>query len=346
MNVTAAGAEMIGWKAGEKVVPGGGTKLRAMGMASQTWGGGGGPPAYAWVRINADGSAEVMTGSQDIGTGTRTVFAQIAAEELGLEPGRITVHMGKTVRGPYAPVSWGSMTISSVGPAIRDAAIDARKQLYDLLTGFVSVTAEKISIRDGSIYVQGEDKPRMKVSDMANQIGLFTILGKGSRWPNRQGVELRTFGAQFADVEVDTLTGEVNVIKVVTVHDCGRVINPLGGANQSEGAVVQGIGYGVTEQGVIDRRTGVVLTSNLHDYKVLTSMDVPEIGPSFIDAPDDQANSLGAKGLGEPAMIPTAPAIANAVARAIGVRFMSLPITRDKVLEALSKKTAEQGGQK
>ena len=246
------GAEMIGWKPGQKIVNRTGSRVRAMGMASQTWGGGGGSPAYAWVRLNADGTAEVITGSQDIGTGVRTVFAQIAAEELGIDPEKIVVQIGETEKGPYAPVSWGSMTVSSVGPAVREAAADARRQLYDVIAGFLGVDAGQVSIEEGNINVKGEDKPRMKVAELAARLGQFTILGKGSRGPNRDGVEVRTFGAQFADVEVDTSTGEVTVVKMVSVHDCGRVINPMGGANQVEGALIQGIGYGITEQRVID----------------------------------------------------------------------------------------------
>jgi xanthine dehydrogenase YagR molybdenum-binding subunit len=338
------GAEMIGWQTVGETVRRHGNKVRATGMASLMWGGGGGPPAYAWVRINSDGSAEVITGSQDIGTGTRTVFAQIAAEELGIELERVSVHVGETSKGPYAPVSWGSMTISAVGPAIREAAADARRQLHDIIAGFLSVAAESVSVKGGSVHIQGEEKPRMKVSQLTDQLGQFTILGKGSRWTNQTGAEVRTFGAQFADVEVDTTTGEVTVLKVVSVHDCGRVMNPMGGANQVEGALVQGIGYGIMEERVIDQCYGVVLTPDLHDYKVLTSMDVPDIGHAFIDKPDDLANNLSAKGLGEPAMIATAPAIANAIARATGVRFLSLPITRPKILEALGRKVGTEGG--
>ena len=129
-------------------------------MASQTWGGGGGPPAFAWVKLNSDGTAEVITGSQDIGTGTRTVFAQIAAEELGLEPDQIVVRIGDTAHAPYDPVSWGSMTVSSVGPAVRQAAIDARKQLNEIIGGFLNVPADKVLVKQGKIYFAGEEKPR------------------------------------------------------------------------------------------------------------------------------------------------------------------------------------------
>jgi CO/xanthine dehydrogenase Mo-binding subunit len=329
------GAELIGWKAGQISKGREGIIHRGMGMASQIWGGGGGPPAYAWVRLNSDGTVEVITGSQDIGTGTRTVFAQIAAEELGLKPEEVIVRIGDTARGPYDPVSWGSMTVSSVGPAVRQAAIDARNQLYEVVGGILGIPPEHVSIKSGSVYVKDESKARTSTSELFEQLGEFTILGKGARGPNRADSALRTFGAQFADVEVNTLTGKVTVNKLITVHDVGRVMNHLGASNQVEGAVIQGIGYALTEERVIDPASGIVLNPSLEDYMVPTALDFNEIGFDFIDEPDLIANNLGAKGLGEPALIPTAPAIANAITNATGIRFLSLPITRDKILNAL-----------
>ena len=328
------GAAMIGWNGG---VEARGNRRRAMGMASQTWGGGGGPPAYAWVRLNHDGSAEVITGSQDVGTGTRTVFAQIAAEELFLDAGKVKVQIGDTENGPYDPVSWGSMTVSSVGPAVRQAAADARKQLLEVAAGLIKVSAAKVELARDGIHVSGEKKPRLKIQDIAGQVGEFTIMGRGARGPNKPGVEVRTFGAQFAEVEVDTLTGAIDVLRVVTVQDFGRVINPLGAKSQVEGAVIQGLGFALTERKVIDPASGIVLNSNMEDHGVPTALDYGEIGHVFIDRPDDAANNLGAKGLGEPALIPTAPAVANALSRALGVRFLSLPLTREKVLSAIAK---------
>ena len=305
-------------------------------MASLTWGGGGGPPAYAWVRINSDGSVEVITGSQDIGTGTRTVMAQIAADEFGLRTEQIHVRLGDTSSGPYDPVSWGSMTVSSVGPAVREAAIDARNQLRDISSGLLGIPVEKLEIRDGGVYLQGETQPRKMIGEITSEIGVLTILGKGAREPNHEDVELRTFGAQFANVEVNTRTGEVKVLKMVTVHDFGRVVNPLNAIGIVEGAAIQGIGYALTEERIIDRSSGVVLNANMEDYLLPTALDFQEIDYSFINQPDNLANSLGAKGLGEPALIPTAPAIANAIQQAIGVRFTTLPVSRDKILEGIA----------
>jgi xanthine dehydrogenase YagR molybdenum-binding subunit len=150
-------------------------------------------------------------------------------------------------------------------------------------------------------------------------------------------LNVNTFGVQFAEVEVDIDRGEVKVKRIVAVHDSGRVINPLTFSSQIEGGVLQGTGFGLMEQRIVDRRNGAVLNGDLENYKILTSADVPEIVVESIDRPDTQANNLGSRGVGEPPIIPTAPAIANAIADALGIRFRELPITRDKILEISEK---------
>ena len=153
--------------------------------------------------------------------------------------------------------------------------------------------------------------------------------------PN-DAVSLKTFGAQFAEVEVDTRTGDVQVLHIVAVHDIGRIVNPLTAASQVEGGVIQGLGFALTEERILDRPTGRVLNGNLEGYKVPTIRDVPKITVRFIDAPDRRANNLGSKGLGEPPIIPTAAAVANAVANAIGVPVRTTPMTPARVLAALA----------
>jgi xanthine dehydrogenase YagR molybdenum-binding subunit len=328
------GGQMSGWNTGVTSTDG---KRRAMGMASQTWGGGGGPPAYAWVMLTHDGSVQVVTGSQDVGTGTRTVFAQIAAEELAVDPSKVRVQIGDTQAGPYDPVSWGSMTVSSVGPAVRQAAVDVKHQLLEVAADYLKVPVASLELARDGIHIKGEGAPQLTVASLSEQIGEFTIMGKGARGPNKPNLEVRTFGAQFADVEVDMHSGAVKIHNIVTVHDFGRVINPLGAKSQAEGATIQGIGYALTEQKVVDPATGIILNPNMEDHGVPTMMDFESIGHAFIDKPDNAANNLGAKGLGEPALIPTAPAIANALSRALGVKFLSLPLTREKILAGIAK---------
>ena len=327
------GADLIGWRHRKPDgVRGGAThRRRGYGMASQLWGGSGLPPAYATVHLNPDGTAVLRCGTQDIGTGTRTVLAQIAAEELGLELGDIRVELGDT-NSQYAPISAGSLTVASVGPAVRLAARDARVQLLGAASGLLEVPAAELRVERGAIVSKGRRTP---LAEVLGQVDNYTVIGKGSRFPNPEGVSLKTFGAHFAQVEVDTRTGEVFVEHIVAVHDIGRVINPVTAASQVEGGVIQGLGFVLSEERVVDRPTGRVLNGNLEGYKIPTVRDVPKITVRFVDDPDTKANNLGAKGLGEPPIIPLPAAVANAVANAIGVRVRTAPITRRRVLEAL-----------
>jgi CO/xanthine dehydrogenase Mo-binding subunit len=178
----------------------------------------------------------------------------------------------------------------------------------------------------------------MAVEEMLSDLGNFMIIGRGGRSPNPEAVNVNTFGAQFAEVEIDNETGEVRVKRIVAVHESGRVINPLTISSQIEGGVLQGVGFGLMEQRVVDRATGIVINDELENYKIPTHMDVPDIVTEMVDRPDAQANNLGSKGVGEPPIIPTAPAIANAIADALGIRIKELPITREKILKALGER--------
>jgi xanthine dehydrogenase YagR molybdenum-binding subunit len=307
---------------------------RGVGMASQVWGGGGGPPAYAILRLNGDGSADVLAGTQDLGTGTRTVLAQIAAEALGARLSDVRVILGDTERTPYAENSWGSLTVASVGPAVRMAAEDARAQLLDAAGGLLDADASALRARDGVIRAERGGRS-ITIAEVAAALGSVMIIGRGSRGPNPDGLSLSTFGAQFAEVEVDTETGVVRVLRIVAAHDSGRVINPLLAGSQLEGGILQGLGYALFEERVMDRALGLSLNPTLHDYKIPTMRDVPRIDAFCIDVADARANHTGAKGLGEPPIIPTAPAIANAVANALGVEVNELPLTPWRVLAAL-----------
>jgi xanthine dehydrogenase YagR molybdenum-binding subunit len=329
------GAEKIDWEKRNKK-PGDKKTLicQGIGMASQIWGGGGGPPAYAIIKINQDSTANLLTGSQDIGTGSKTVFVQIAAEELGISPKDITITLGDTETTPYAPRSSGSRTIPSVGPAVRSAAADAKRQLLDLAGSILDLKAEDLAIREGEIYLKKNPTQKVPLKEITRKMGNNMIIGMGSRGPNPPQASINVFGAQFAQVEVNTATGEIRVLKVVSVHDVGRVINPMTLNNQIEGGIIQGMGYGLMEEVIWDKGTGIMLTPNLHAYKLPTILDMPEIVPGAAEG-SDPANNIGAKGIGEPPKIPTAPAIANAIYNAIGVRIKELPITPDKVLRIL-----------
>src|SRR5262249_41280065 len=275
-----------------------------VGMASQIWFGAGGPPSYAWVRVGSDGRATVITAMQDIGTGTRTAMAQIAAEELGLPVDRIQVALGDSSRGPYASISAGSSTIPSMGPAVRAAAHDASRQIIEIAAQRYHREERVLSLKGGKVV--SADGGSWPIEEVTGLLEDAQILGKGARGPNPTGMRVLTFGVQVAEVAVDVETGEVRVDKVVAIHDVGRVINPLGASSQVEGGVIQGLGHTLSEQRLLDPATGAVLNQTLDAYKMPTFADVPEIVTDLVDVPDEHLTNLGAKGLGEPPIIPTA----------------------------------------
>ena len=306
---------------------------RGVGLASQIWFGGGGPPSYAWVRVGSDGRVTVVTAMQDIGTGTRTAMAQIAAEELGVPLERVRVELGDSARGPYASISAGSSTTPSMGPAVRAAAADAARQIVEIAAQRYDLEQRVLSLKDGNVVsANGGSWPLEEVTGLLED---GQILGKGARGPNPTGMRVLTFGVQVAEVAVDVETGEIQVERVAAIHDVGRIINPLGARSQMEGGIIQAVGYALTEQRIDDPATGIPLTRTLDAYKVPTIADVPEIVAEFIDVPDEHLTNLGSKGLGEPPIIPTAAAIANAIRDATGADVHSLPITREEMLRAL-----------
>ena len=316
------------------------TWKHGVGLASQIWYGGGGPPSYAWVRVTSDARATVVTAMQDIGTGSRTAMAQIAAEQLGLPLDHVTVELGDTARGPYATLSAGSSTIPSMGPAVRAAAGDAAGQILELAAQRWHREVRTLSLKGGNVVCS--DGGTWPIADLLDLLGSAQILGSGARGPNPTGMRVLTFGVQVAEVAVDVETGEVRVDRIAAIHDVGRIINPLGARSQVEGGIVQAIGHTLSEQRLIDPGSGAVLTQTLDAYKLPTIADVPEIVCEFIDEPDAHLTNLGAKGLGEPPIIPTAAAIANAIRDATGADVRKLPITREEMLAALERARARE----
>ena len=313
---------------------------RGIGMTSVAWGAGGGPPAYASVRINPDGTVDVLTGSQDLGTGARTVLAQIAAEALGADVADVRTVLGDTERLPYTGNSWGSQTTASVGPAVRMAAEDARAKLFDAAAQLLDAPADELEARGSVVRVShpGAQSPKqMTFAEIGEQLGDVMIIGNGMRGPNPEKTALFAFAAQFAEVEVDVETGRVRVLRFVSAHDSGRIINPRLAESQLEGGILQGIGYALFEERALDGPLGLPLNPTMHDYKVPTMADVPAIDAFFVPGSDTVANHTGAKGVGEPPIIGVAPAIANAVYDAIGVEITELPLTPWRVVSALAR---------
>jgi xanthine dehydrogenase YagR molybdenum-binding subunit len=303
---------------------------RGRGMAAASWGVGGGPPAQATVLVQADGTLSVVAGTQDLGTGTKTVLAQVAAEEFGVPLDRVRVTIGDTGVSAYTPASWGSMTVPSMAPAVRLAAADARRQVEELIRS----TAGKP--RRGRPVITPDSLALLRKT-----LGDFTVVGRGSRWPNPAGKRVAAFAAQWVEVAVDTITGEVRVARAVSVHDCGRVLNDRLATSQVEGGFIQGLGFALMEGRRIDPNTHRVLNPSLLDYKVPTVRDIPPIEVLFLDEPDRLANNTGAVGIGEPPVIPTAAAIGNAIADACGIRLTETPFTPRRVLDALEALAGE-----
>jgi xanthine dehydrogenase YagR molybdenum-binding subunit len=310
------------------------TWKHGVGMASQIWYGGGGPPSYAWARATSDGRVSIVTAMQDIGTGTRTAMAQIAAEELGIAVDRVEVVLGDTARGPYATLSAGSSTTPSIGPAVRAAAADLKRQLLEIAAQRHDLEQRVLDIVDGKI-VSADGNLSEPLEDLVGLLGSAQILGKGARGPNPTGMSVLTFGVQVVEVAVDVETGEVRVERVAAAHDVGRIINPLGARSQVEGGIIQGIGHTLSEQRLMDLENGRILTTSLDAYRMPTIADVPEVVCEFVDEPDAHLTSLGSKGIGEPPIIPIAAAIANAIRDATGADVHELPITREEMLRAL-----------
>jgi xanthine dehydrogenase YagR molybdenum-binding subunit len=314
---------------------------RGVGLASQIWYGGGGPPSYAWIRVGSDGRATVVTAMQDVGTGTKTAMAMIAAEELGVPLADVSVSLGDTSRGPYSVISAGSSTTPSMGPAVRAAAADAKRQILEIAAQRFDREQRVLDVRDGRIV--STDGGAWPLTDVLGLLEFAQILGKGARGPNPAGMSVLTFGCQVAEVAVDTETGEVVVERVAAIHDVGRVINPLGAESQIRGGIVQAIGHTLSERRLTDPRTGTVLTQTLDSYRMPTIADAPEIVAECLDIPDEHLTNLGSKGIGEPPIIPTSAAIANAIRDATGADVRELPISREEMLRALREARERRG---
>lgn len=333
------GAEKIGWaRRNEKPGAGQGKIKRGLGMASQIWWGAGVPGTLADIKVHPDGSVEAICGTQDLGGGTRTFMAAITAETLGLEPQDITVKIGDTTY-PWAPLSGGSLTTPSVAPAIRDAALKAAEYLKNLAAKKLNIAASDIVLEHKKLFDKNNPERFIVFQDITKELRREAVF-HGERADLPAGFAYNSFGAHFAEVEVDTETGQVKVVKVVAVHEIGRVINKLTAESQVVGGITQGVSAALFEERVIDENTGKMVNPNLQNYKPATSMDIPEIVPIFIDLVDPRINNLGTKGLGEPPRIPISAAVANAVYNAIGVHLREIPMTPDKILKALETKEA------
>ncbi len=321
-------ADEIGWQRRGAFEPAGPLR-RGLGLAAGAWDNPG-ANAHAEVQITSDGTIVARCGTEDLGTGVRTAIAVIVAEAAGLTVDAVTVQTGDT-RLPYTPGSGGSIGMASVGPAVHVATMKALQQLYERVGQALGESPRRVEARDGRVGVAGDPGRALAWSDACRLLGSTPAYAYGvsDRALGSRGVA----GCCGAEVEVDTETGRVSVVRMVSIQDCGLVVNRQGVESQILGAMVMGLSIALLEERVVDPLAGRGLNPGFEFYKIASSMDVGELVPIAWMEPDSLAQ--GIKGVGEPPLIPVAPAIGNAVRNAIGVPVNHLPMTPRRVLEAL-----------
>ncbi|CAN5420082.1 xanthine dehydrogenase family protein molybdopterin-binding subunit [soil metagenome] len=345
------GADKIGWSSRRKPASDAGPIKKGMGVAQAIWYRFMSPDSHAECRVTRDGSVELLSGVQDIGTGIRTALAMVVAEELGLKPTDITIKIGDTAY-PAGPGSGGSVTTNSITPVARNAAYEIKKQLTEQFAALLGVEQSDVVFADAKVSSKSNPSNALTFKAACKKLKteqLSAVAHRSADYPmpdegggrraggRRGGASGGLGGVQFAEVSVDTRTGVIKVDRVVAVHDCGRPINPLGLESQINGGVIQGISYALYENRILDRNTGIMVNGNLEQYKIAGSREMPIIEPILIEQYWGRS-STDAAGIGEPATVPTAGAIANAVYNAIGVRIRQMPMTPAVVLAALASK--------
>jgi len=272
----------------------------------------------------------VRIGTQDIGTGTRTVVALVAADALGLQPAQITPQIGDTEYG-VAPGSGGSTTAASISPGVRIASLKALELLKEKIAPALGGDAAALVASGGRIHVKDNTSKGMSWADACKRIGPQPISADADWQPGMTSVT--TSGVQFAEATVDVKTGLVRVTRVLAIQDCGLVLDPLTAESQCYGGVIGSLNFALFEDRILDRNTGQMVNPNMEWYLLAGMSDIPPIEVRLKNQPE-----RGVIGLGEPPTVPTAAAVALAVRNAIGVTVRSLPLTPAKILQTLQQK--------
>jgi xanthine dehydrogenase YagR molybdenum-binding subunit len=338
------GAEKFGWAKRDVAI--GSMKndegmILGWGVASCAWGAFR-ADAEATVDLMQDGTARVACGTQDVGTGTYTVLAQLVSHETGIPVQKIKVVLGSTVLPP-GPISGGSWVTATVTPAVLEAAQGAVNLL--LMTAsqtpgspFNGKKVEELELVEGHVQLKGQTGTQVPSGEILKMAKVKSVSGNGkssgTMMDPHPKYSFHSFGAQFVEVTWQPEIARLRVSRVVTVIDAGRMLNPRAARNQIEGAVVMGVGMGILEGTEYDQRTGAPINNNLADYLVAVNADCPHIDVTFLDYPDYRLNAVGARGVGEIGMAGVAAAIANAVHHATGVRVRTLPIRIEDLLES------------
>ena len=330
------GSEAIDWgRPAEQ--PESGNLRRGKGMGMFIYRGGAGGRSIARMRLESDGSLRLLTGLMDVGEGSLTVMPQIAAEELGVGYGQVLVTFGDSETTPEAPLTAGSTATFSTGTATKEAARQLKARIIEVVAPLLDTEPSNLQITDDGVeHIQYPERSVSfaQIAESAGEIEVEAAISPGSR-----DHVINSFGAHFAEVEVDTDTGQVRVLRYIAAHDSGRILNPKLAINQVEGGVSQMLGFTLSEQMLTDPRNGVTLNASFLEHKSPSLQDFPEMQVLFADVVDP-IGPFGAKALGEPPSIGVAPAVANAIYNAIGVRIRDLPLTPDRVLNEIEA----QGG--
>ena len=332
-------AELIEWK--QKWQPRGqnkfGSLARGLGLSIHLWGGRG-HASDCDLTIHPDGSVDIKMGTQDLGTGTRTVISVVAAETLGIPISAINLQIGDS-QFPSSGVSGGSSSVGAVSASTRRAAIDARDVLFSKVGLVLNVPPDQLECVNGTVRVKNNPNNSLSWKQACSKLGVMPITVRG-RNPNTvkppdltgSGVG----GVQMAEVEVDIETGVVKVKKMVAVQDCGLIIDLKTAESQCLGALIMGISYALFEEKIMDLTSGRMLNANMQFYRLAGLADIPELVVHFMTGKGD--DERGVIGLGEPPVISPGAAISTAVANAIGVSVPFLPLTPNRVLDALARK--------
>jgi len=339
------GAERIGWSARHAPGADSGTVKRGLGVAQSLWSANVSTESYCEVRLTPEGRIEARSGVQDIGPGVGTVIAQTVAETLGLQAQDIVIHIGDT-QYPPGPPSHGSRTTASITPAARSAAWKLRQAMVTAAARELNATPDDIVIAAGKAVSRKAPERSLSFSALAQKMPADALAFTAKRADDYGGYKRKSGenasaqqdlgGVQFAEVAIDAETGIIRVERVVAVQDCGRPINPRLIESQVQGGVLMGVSYALYEERLLDAFTGRMVNSNLEQYRLIGSREAPLIEVVALENYQGRS-ATDAYGIAEPSNIATAPAIANAVYNAIGVRLRALPMTPAAVLTALGR---------
>ncbi len=352
------GAKSIGWENRDKLNKPGAKKLRGIGMAVGTHVSNAWPFCgdydNAYVTVQQDGTVHLASGVPDMGTGTSTTLPQLVAEVMGVGIDQMSMTFADTASTPYDVGSHASRTLYAAGTAVVAAAKDARKQVLEYAADLFKVAPERLVLEDSAIYpvgqttgddckgspvctIGGKEKKRITLKELAHEAHLRNkqFIGVGRIVPDNAP----PWHAHFAEVEVDTELGQIKVLRMAAAHDAGKVIHPVIVEGQVEGAILQGVGYALGEEIKYDEK-GRQLHDSFHKYMQPTVEDRPEM-EIFLVETYEPTGPFGGKGVGECALVPTAPAITNAIYNATGVRFYEIPVTEEKMFKALKEQASK-----